>query len=126
MYYNLYSQLMPNLLSPMGTWPIYYGNTNLYCQQTQQAQSYANTSDWMLSQCCCNAQRMAELQNQVNALMVNAYMADAVSSGIPRPKKKLTLDELNKILFPDDPIRDWSEKTLAAIEAKYAWLNDYD
>lgn len=74
MYYPGYSsQVVPNFISPIGLWPICDGNTNMYCQQTQQAQSYANTSDWMLSQCCCNAQRMAELQDQANALMVNAY-----------------------------------------------------
>lgn len=79
MYYPEYSsRVVPNFISPIGLWPICDGNTNLYCQQTQQAQSYANTSDWMLSQCCCNAQRMAELQDQANALMVNAYTDNVI------------------------------------------------
>lgn len=130
MYYTgCFPQVTPSILSPMGTWPIYYGNTNLYCQQTQQANTatvYANNQ--AIAQCCCDAQRMADLRARLDALMMTTNMQEAMREAMraTMPKKKLTLEELNRILFPDDPIRDWSERTLAAIEAKYAWLNDYE
>lgn len=120
---------------------LYYMRIGMETQQANRATVYANNQ--AIAQCCCNTQRMADLQNRMNAQMVNTYTATSLADvGVSwlaapdmegwvlgfasKPKKKLTLEELNRILFPDDPIRDWSERTLAAIEAKYAWLNDYE
>lgn len=66
---------------------------------------------------------------QIHANAELMYRCSALSSpmpGIAQPyKKKLTLAELDRILFPFDPIRDWSDREVARIEAKYAWLDRY-
>ena len=38
-------------------------------------------------------------------------------------KKKLTIYDLARLVFPDDPIRDYVEKKVAEIENKYAWAD---
>ncbi len=34
------------------------------------------------------------------------------------------MERLYRAAFPEDPIREWSEKKIAEIEAKYAWLRN--
>ena len=36
-------------------------------------------------------------------------------------KKKLTIYDLDQLIFPFDPIRDWVEKKVKRINEKYAW-----
>lgn len=38
-----------------------------------------------------------------------------------KPKKKITIYDIDRLLFPFDPIRDWVEKKTKEINAKYAW-----
>lgn len=40
-------------------------------------------------------------------------------------KKKLTIYDLARLVFPDDPIRDYVEKKVAEIENKYAWVDKF-
>jgi len=105
---------------------LYYMRIGMESGQANMATVYAN--NYAITQCCRDAQRMADLRARLDALMMTTNMQEAMREAMraTMPKKKLTLEELNRILFPNDPIRDWSERTLAAIEAKYAWLNDYE
>lgn len=103
---------------------MYYTRLRMETQQANRATVYANNR--AITQGCCDTQRMENLQDRLDALILATNMREAMQAAMPKPKKKLTLEELNRILFPDDPIRDWSERTLATIEAKYAWLNDYE
>lgn len=41
-----------------------------------------------------------------------------------KPKKKLTIYDLNQLIFPFDPIRDWVEKEVKRINKKYAWAEE--
>lgn len=48
-----------------------------------------------------------------------------------RPKKKrLTIYDLDKLIFPNDPIRDYIEAEIAKIEEKYknmfSWVDDLE
>lgn len=38
-----------------------------------------------------------------------------------KPKKKLTIYDLDRLIFPFDPIRDWVEKEVKRINEKYSW-----
>lgn len=38
-------------------------------------------------------------------------------------KKKLTIYDLARLVFPDDPIRDYVEKKVAEIEERYRWID---
>ena len=73
--------------------------------------------------------------NSISATQFDAraeYLGIAMAKccGVPRfstPKyKKVSLENLEKELFPNDPIRDWVEKELDRINKKYAWIDKYD
>lgn len=40
-------------------------------------------------------------------------------------KKKLTIYDLARLVFPDDPIRDYVEKKVAEIEERYRWIDAF-
>lgn len=41
-----------------------------------------------------------------------------------KKEKRLTIEELDLLLFPDNPIRDWIEKEVKRIEEKYKWIEE--
>lgn len=45
-------------------------------------------------------------------------------------KKRLTIYDLDKLIFPNDPIRDYIEAEIAKIEEKYknmfSWVDDLE
>lgn len=43
----------------------------------------------------------------------------------PKPKKKLDIYALDRVLFPYDPIRDYIERQVSSIEQRYNWLDEY-
>lgn len=40
-------------------------------------------------------------------------------------KKKLTIYDLARLIFPDDPIRDYVEKKVTEIEERYRWIDEF-
>ena len=40
-------------------------------------------------------------------------------------KKKLTIYDLARLVFPDDPIRDYVEKKVTEIEERYRWIDEF-
>lgn len=82
------------------------------------------------------------LQNQVNKLMIDKAFCDMAANTpisfisanqtiYERPKKKrLTIYDLDKLIFPNDPIRDYIEAEIAKIEEKYknmfSWVDDFE
>lgn len=40
-------------------------------------------------------------------------------------KKKLTIYDLARFIFPEDPIRDYVEKKVAEIEERYRWIDAF-
>ena len=40
-------------------------------------------------------------------------------------KKKLTIYDLARLIFPDDPIRDYVEKKVVEIEERYRWIDEF-
>lgn len=70
-------------------------------------------------------------QSQVNKLMIDKIFCDMAANTpisfisanqtiYERPKKKrLTIYDLDKLIFPNDPIRDYIEAEIAKIEEKY-------
>lgn len=39
------------------------------------------------------------------------------------PEKRYTIYDLDRFIFPEDPIRDWVERKVAEINKKYAWVD---
>lgn len=72
--------------------------------------------------------------NRLNKSICNAfYYADNVPYyglnedcvvGVPA-KKKPTIYDLARLVFPDDPIRDYVEKKVAEIEERYRWIDAF-
>lgn len=72
---------------------------------------------------------MANLTNQINVgiqaqnrLITNTMCAQSTS--YTPYKKKLTIYDIQKLIFPEDPIRDWVEKKTREIEERYKWVNE--
>mgnify|MGYP007014945868 CR=1 FL=1 len=69
---------------------------------------------------CVNISFYGGIGNQLLASTCNA---------IPkRPAlepKKPTIEEMDRILFPVNPIRDWAEREQRKIEEKYSWLKEF-
>ena len=64
-----------------------------------------------------NCNMLSMLQTSVPYYRLNEECVNAYG----KPKKKLTIYDLNQLIFPFDPIRDWVEKKTKEINKKYAW-----
>lgn len=103
---------------------------------------YPNCNAWYpLSSCCsdmCQASPDSILRAQkskLNACIANGF--NTLNCGIPYyglnenlvieepKKKKLTIYDLARLVFPDDPIRDYVEKKVAEIEERYRWIDAF-
>ena len=111
---------------------------------------YPNCNAWYPLSSCCSDMYQAPLdlilraqQSKLNACIANGfnklnysiyttlYYADNVpyyglneNCVVEVPaKKKLTIYDLARLVFPDDPIRDWVEKKTKEINEKYAWAD---
>ena len=64
--------------------------------------------------------------NKLNHNICNTifYTDNVPYIGEPK-KKKLTIYDLAKLIFPDDPIRDYVEKKVAEIEERYRWIDEF-
>lgn len=78
----------------------------------------------------CIATRFNELSYGIDTTL---YYADNIpyyglneDLVIEEPKKKkLTIYDLARLIFPDDPIRDYVEKKVAEIEERYRWIDEF-
>lgn len=72
-----------------------------------------------------------QTMNKLNSSMSNAYFYHPninyleASNFIPSQPKKKTLEDLERELFPDNPIRDYIEKKIKQIEEKYQKIFEY-
>lgn len=72
--------------------------------------------------------------NQCNNMIVNmTNVFPPLSTNVTereKPKKKLTIHDVDRIIFPNDPIRDYIEAEIARIEEKYknmfSWVDDFE
>ena len=86
-------------------------------QATQQAniqQLNSRILELQMQQCCCN--QITALNNRLSD-MVNAAQFQRVLE--PKRPKDFVY-ELDKILFPDNPIRDYIQEEIRKIKEKYA------
>lgn len=86
-------------------------------QETQQAniqQLNSKMLELQMQQCCCN--QITALNNRLLD-MVNAAQFQRV---LEHKRPKDFIYELDKILFPDNPIRDYIQEEIRKIKEKYA------
>lgn len=77
----------------------------------------------------CIATRFNELSYDIDTTL---YYTDNIpyyglneNCVVETPKKKLTIYDLARLVFPDDPIRDYVEKKVAEIEERYRWIDAF-
>lgn len=94
------------------------GIVNAYQQNCNSTMMQEN----LYSQLNCN---IADLTNSINRMMLEQKQAENVDRLIHSlaPKKKLTLYDLQRLIFPEDPIRDWVERKTREIEERYKWVD---
>lgn len=69
---------------------------------------------------CVNVSLYGGIGNQLLASTCNAIPKKSIPES-----KKLTIEEMDRILFPVNPIRDWAEREQRKIEEKYRWLKEF-
>lgn len=69
---------------------------------------------------CVNVSFYGGIGNQLLASTCNAIPKKSILES-----KKLTIEEMDRILFPVNPIRDWAEREQRKIEEKYSWLKEF-
>ena len=120
MDYPSYPPVIPNAFFAY-PWYGYSGNSVCYGSGLQQATQQANIQqlnsrilELQMQQCCCN--QITALNNRLSD-MVNAAQFQRVLE--PKRPKNFVY-ELDKILFPDNPIRDYIQEEIRKIKEKYA------
>lgn len=76
--------------------------------------------------------RLSQMTNCVNVSFyggIGNQLLTSACNAIPKEPilepKKLTIEEMDRILFPVNPIRDWAEREQRKIEEKYSWLKEF-
>lgn len=108
-----------------------------YGQYTNQATNFSKIRNDMLDaslnayqygllsandvRACCNT--FNEIQTQTDPKDLVLYADDMPTSFQNIQKPKTTIFDLDRLIFPEDPIRDWVEKRVAEIESKYLWAD---
>lgn len=117
---------------PLSLYPMSFVNPNMYMNMFQCGISDMNRIR-ETAQNVANSINREILTSKINCLNNITYYAD----NIPvvslnedeivivhdQPKNKLTIYDLNRLIFPFDPIRDWVEKKTKEINEKYAWAD---
>lgn len=102
----------------------YFGVQTQFCND-------ATFIDTRIQQCCNTVSAddlMMRMEAQCNAVSRN-YTLYADNKPIDSfytsemSKKRYTIYDLDRFIFPEDPIRDWVERKVAEINKKYAWVD---
>ncbi len=124
MDYPEYPGIIPNAFFAY-PWYGYAGNSVCYgsslYQQTQQANIQELDSkilELQMQQCCCNK---IEALNSVGRLSQSVNVASVeYFSAYRKEEKKDFVYEMDKILFPENPIREYIMEEVKRVKEKYA------
>lgn len=70
---------------------------------------------------CCNTFNEIQTQTDPKELVLYSDNVPFVFQHCEKPKTNIF--DLDRLIFPEDPIRDWVEKKVSEINAKYAWAD---
>lgn len=90
------------------------GALNLKIAQAEMSSRLSQMTD------CVNVSFYGGIGNQLLASTCNAIPKKLILES-----KKLTIEEMDRMLFPVNPIRDWAEREQRKIEEKYSWLKEF-
>lgn len=119
MEHKAYPYVIPNAFFAY-PWCGYAGNSMCYGSSLYQATQQANIQqlnskilELQIQQCCCN--QITALNSRLSD-MVNVAQVQSISEPM---EPKDFIYELDKIIFPDNPIRDYIEEEVRKIKEKY-------
>lgn len=128
-YCNGWNSIIPNIMfcNPM----FHYGvHTSALNTATSIAQNTIQTS---IQETCAGLQTANQQMTNAHSsfdikYLENAYFIqtafDRAINQFGKPKPRLTIYDLNRLIFPEDPIRDWVEKKTKEIDKKFAWADE--
>lgn len=73
--------------------------------------------------CCCDTFNNLRMENENGLNILYADNKPIMDLSHYEEKPKTDIFDLDRLIFPEDPIRDWVEKRVAEINAKYAWAD---
>lgn len=107
-----------------------YANNPLYFstnQSVSQSVNAWNQCQEQMLQTKIDDLQYKMLQSQINMQMQQSMIPTVTFPSAYTDKKIIrSIYDLDKIVFPDDPIRDWTDKKLKEIDEKYKWLDEVD
>lgn len=129
-YCNNWNPVAPNMMFcnpmfPYGTYTPALNTANSMAQNTVQAS---------IQETCAGLKTANQQMANVNfssldiKYLENAYFIqtafDRTINQFEKPKQRLTIYDLDRLIFPEDPIRDWVEKKTKEIDKKFAWADE--
>lgn len=109
-----------------------YANNPLYFSMNQNVSQTVNAWNQYQNRCLQSQiddmkykMLQSHLQSQIQQAMVPTITFPSTWS---EPKKTVIRDifDLDIVIFPDNPIRDWVEKKEKEIEEKFKWLDEVE
>lgn len=87
-------------------------------QQTQNLTNAISSSSW------CNPNYIPMVPIYTPNCFCYSPLDQNISQIEYKKEKRLTIEELDLLLFPNNPIRDWIKKEIKRIEEKYKWIEE--
>ena len=105
----------------LSLYPMSFVNPNMYTNMFQCCISDMNRNREILTSKinCLN-----DITYYADNIPVASLNEDEITIIHDQPKNKLTIYDLNQLIFPFDPIRDWVKKEVKRINEKYAWAEE--
>lgn len=107
-----------------------YANNPLYFSMNQNVSQTVNAWNQYQNQCLQSQIYNLKYQMLQSQLQMQQSMIPTVTfpTTWSEPKKTVIRDifDLDRLLFPDNPIRDWVEKKEKDIEEKFKWVDEVE
>lgn len=107
-----------------------YANNPLYFSMNQNVSQTVNAWNQYQNQCLQNQIDNLKYQILQSQLQMQQSMIPTVTFPTiwSEPNKNLIRDifDLDRVLFPENPIRDWCEKRIKEIEEKFKWMDEIE
>lgn len=107
-----------------------YANNPLYFSMNQNVSQTVNAWNQYQNQCLQNQIDNLKYQMLQSQLQMQQSMIPTVTfpTTWSEPKKTVIRNvyDLDRILFPNDPIRDWVDKKEKEIEERFKWVDEVE
>lgn len=119
-YCNGWNPIIPNMMfcNPMFYYGVHTSALNTATSMTQDTCAGLQTANQQIT----NMHSSFDIKYLENAYFIQTAFDRAINQ-FGKTKPHLTIYDLDRLIFPEDPIRDWVTKQVAEIEKKFAWAD---